>query len=528
MNKQSASTTQLQLSLENDETLQRLVRTIDFAEGLTLLFAKCNVPTLRRKLATEAMRLLAAHGIDVAEIEFKAKTSHLRRTLRTRLSELPENGRRKAIFIYGLEHGLPRDEPAAPILSELNMGRELFHRDAPYALVFWLPDYALTAIARGAPDFWAWRSGVFEFEAEPVYLKEAFRLYAHDGIGRSAISNLSLEEKLRRRSVLHNLLSDYEDLKQDAQTLRERAEITSKLGMLNQELGETQQARQMYQQSLEINEKLGNQVGVLKSLSALAEVAQNQGKYDEAHHLYRKRMDLFEQQNDQKGIAESLRQLADLARAQKEYEEARRLQQQSLEIFEAFSDQRGIAICLFYLALIAIDQEKYEEADQLLQRSLAIGEKLGDQELIASILIMLGTVAIQQKEYEQARHRYQRASEIVKTIGNQLVLAYTLYALGTTSMLEGEYEESRRLYQESLQVFKELGNQDGITKTLHGLSTLAKLQERHEQAQRVGERINGLRQRVLELSAQSASPEAKDLQDQLTSLEAELKLDSPA
>ena len=44
----------------------------------------------------------------------------------------------------------------------------------PHPLVIWLPDYAVTAVAALAPDFWAWRSGVFEFETGEAERSAAF------------------------------------------------------------------------------------------------------------------------------------------------------------------------------------------------------------------------------------------------------------------------------------------------------------------------------------------------------------------
>ncbi len=51
--------------------------------------------------------------------------------------------------------------------AQLNEGRGLY-QDLGRPLVFWLPEDALRRVARGAPDFWAWRSGVYEFALQPV------------------------------------------------------------------------------------------------------------------------------------------------------------------------------------------------------------------------------------------------------------------------------------------------------------------------------------------------------------------------
>ena len=81
---------------------------------------------------------------------------------------------KRAVFVAGLEYGIPFDQPNARILAELNLGRDPFLRDVPHPLVIWLPDYAVTAVARFAPDFWAWRSGVFEFETGETERSAAF------------------------------------------------------------------------------------------------------------------------------------------------------------------------------------------------------------------------------------------------------------------------------------------------------------------------------------------------------------------
>jgi len=49
------------------------------------------------------------------------------------------------------------------MLAELNLGRELLQMAAPLPVLFWLPDYAITALTRYALDFWSWRSSLFEF-----------------------------------------------------------------------------------------------------------------------------------------------------------------------------------------------------------------------------------------------------------------------------------------------------------------------------------------------------------------------------
>ena len=72
---------------------------------------------------------------------------------------------KRAFMIFGFEHSVPSEGPAST-LDELNQLRDNFPKSVHGPFLIWLPDYALTGLAREAPDFWGWRSGVFEFYPE--------------------------------------------------------------------------------------------------------------------------------------------------------------------------------------------------------------------------------------------------------------------------------------------------------------------------------------------------------------------------
>lgn len=151
------------LSPENAEAMGRMVRAIDLAEGFTLFFARCDKPALRGQLLLIASQQMAALGIEVVDVVFTEEPKDVRRRLRSAL-KMVETTAKRVVFVTGLEIGIPRGQPSTRTLAELNLGRDQFPHDVPHPLVIWLPDEALTAVARFAPDFWAWRSGVFEFQ----------------------------------------------------------------------------------------------------------------------------------------------------------------------------------------------------------------------------------------------------------------------------------------------------------------------------------------------------------------------------
>jgi hypothetical protein len=72
----------------------------------------------------------------------------------------------KGLTIGFLEVSFGTDELSEypPVLQDLNFVRDAYSTSVPYPILFVLPDYAITRIAKYAPDFWAGRSGVFTFK----------------------------------------------------------------------------------------------------------------------------------------------------------------------------------------------------------------------------------------------------------------------------------------------------------------------------------------------------------------------------
>ncbi len=233
------------------------MRSVDLAEGFTLFFARCNAPALRKELILTATQQLAPLGVEIVEVAFEDEPANVRERLRAALAaankdartpipvempaplqslavaELPAGyaaGGKRTVFVTGLEYGIPYNQPDARILAELNLGRDAFLRDVPHPLVIWLPDYAVTAVARFAPDFWAWRSGVFEFETDAAERSAAFEQSIWRDQPWHALTNLTPKARLLRRRQLESLLDDYRDLPDDLRLTRQRTGILADLG----------------------------------------------------------------------------------------------------------------------------------------------------------------------------------------------------------------------------------------------------------------------------------------------------------
>jgi tetratricopeptide (TPR) repeat protein len=216
------------------------------------------------------------------------------------------------VFVYNLESVLPSDDSSRRerTLHALNWRRNAYVR-LQRPLVFWLPEYALTSLAREAPDFFAWHSGLYEFDVpESLYPRLAFETLQLVGKDTIALINLSAEEKRRWMSVLEGLAAEPQrDTEIDKQA---RASIFFQLGQLLYTLGRYDEARHWLNQALEINRALQHAAGEAATLHQLGMIHQERGEYEAALEQYQRSLTIAEELGDRSGVAKSRGQIGKL------------------------------------------------------------------------------------------------------------------------------------------------------------------------------------------------------------------------
>lgn len=457
-----------------DETLTALARMLDFAAPgrFVLAFVKCNLPAQRHALVERINVLTEPLGVTPIEIELTEPIDKLLPILCDRLAgsylkpaaveaepapALREGRSKVALFVYGLEHSLPSADSNPPILAHLNLSRELFRRDLPCPLVIWLPDYALTLLARGAPDFWAWRSGVYEFPAERETAEQVTRTAVY-GEADHVTSSLSAEAKRERLRLLARLLDDYRELGDGVHERSRQADILWKMGDVHRNLGEWAEARADYEEALRLARELNEPRTIAGLLDNLGLLAQNAGDLSEARRLYSESLDLERELGDKWGISVILHQLGWLAQGKGSLNEARRLYDESLSLARELGDKRGISGTLHQLGWLAQDTGDLAEARRLYDESLSLKRELGDKGGIAATLHQLGTLAQNAGDLSEARRLYDESLSLERELGNKAGEAKTLNTLASLSSVEGDQAIARQLLDQSLAIAQQLGD----------------------------------------------------------------------
>jgi tetratricopeptide (TPR) repeat protein len=331
---------------------------------------------------------------------------------------------------------------------------------------------AITLVAR----FQSWAEQFEDWNAVVKYKMHEARYWSFAG------------EFERAEEILHsaqaNLLK-IEDL--DTQKRRE-AKVLTVLGGVLQKQDKFKDARQVFEQAIEIAETLNDQSSLAIGLNCLGGLLQKQGKLEEAQQTFERGIKIAETLNDQSSLAIGLNCLGGLLQKQGKLEEAQQTFERQIEIAETLNKQSQLAIGLNCLGVLLQQQNKLEEAQQAFERSIKIAETLNNQSSLAIGLNRLGGLLQQQGKLEEAQQTFERQIEIAETLNNQSQLAIGLIYLRELLNKQGKLEEAQVAFERSIEVNEALNNQSQLATDLKRLGRLLHKQGKFEEAQQACER----------------------------------------
>ncbi|WP_375466492.1 tetratricopeptide repeat protein [uncultured Nostoc sp.] len=257
-----------------------------------------------------------------------------------------------------------------------------------------------------------------------------------------------------------------------AEDERELALIYNHFGILKASKGEVEQAITLYNQSLEITERIGDVQGKAVTLHQLGMIYANKGEVEQAITLYNQSLEIFERIGYVQGKAVALHQLGMIYANKGEVEQAIALYNQSLEIFECIGHVQTKARMLHNLASIYADKGEVDEAIRLFNESLEITERIGNVQGKAETLHELGRIYANKGEVDEAIALYNQSLEIKEGIGNVQGKAATLHCLGMIYADKEEVDKAIALFNQSLAINERIGNVQTKAATLNNLAVM--------------------------------------------------------
>ncbi|MCA2589905.1 CHAT domain-containing protein [Microcystis aeruginosa CS-558/01A06] len=277
--------------VKNQQRLAELLTFIDFAEGLTIGFIEVNRNEEANWIVESLMNNSQCQNIQF--IVLNIDDSQVRFLLDEILNYLSKNppleDKKQVLIIKGLENSIGfKDYP--PILQNLNFVRDAFTYDVPYPILFCLQNDTITRFARFAPDFWAWKSGIFKFESLPEE-KNIDRQFVNFA---RVLERDGVSETQARIDLLTRLFAEYSAEKNISMMIT----TLQQLGVAYYRRGELQKAKESLLEAW----NLSNQITSLEptkvaTLETLGYVYKKLKKYEEAETIYQQVLNVYSEQN---------------------------------------------------------------------------------------------------------------------------------------------------------------------------------------------------------------------------------------
>jgi tetratricopeptide (TPR) repeat protein len=411
------------LSSDEDEIYRSFYRALQRTEGFGLFFVRC-VEGERNKLIERLQQDLPKKKIERLALDRPVEDGNLYKII----SQLPNRNEIDVLFIAGIEKSLePYIQPGyggqgdyykrdtvPRVLGHLNLQRERFRDDFPFAIVFLVPLFALKYFMLRSPDFFDWRSGLFEFPQEKEDVDQASSRYLE--MEYDDFSNLTHSERF-------NLLREFQSLiDEDHQSTENKVELWRKQGLIWSADDNPEAALASYDRALEI--KPDSHEAWYGRGTALPKLE----RYEEAIASYDRALKIKPNSHEAwYGRGSALDAL-------KRYEEAIASYDRALEIkpgsHEAWYNRGNILGSL----------ERYEEAIVSYDRALEIKP---DKHAAWN---NRGTALDDLERYEEAIASYDRALEIKPD--NHYAWYNRGYALGNLE----RYEEAIASYDRALEI----------------------------------------------------------------------------
>lgn len=440
------------LRSQHSGDLLRFQRLLRHPGGFQLILAAYNLPLYRDSLIAKATPTgFATSSLSISRDADPAN-------LVDQLHEL--SSKHRIIHLFGMDEWLHQAGTSG--LHALNYRREKLAAEVQSTLVIWLSSDNITALAREAPDLWAWRSAVLDFSVRPVVREQIHR----DWLDLRSADREKREQRLA--TIYSHLDSKLTPSTADAALLIEAARILIDLGKVDQALTEAQKAKSIYSDE-------DDRLGMVSAMNTIVDAHYLHGNYDQALSLLKKDvLPVFENLGDIRACAVTLGKIADIHFQRCDYDQALHIRQKQLPVFEQVGDIRAYTVSMGKIADIHELRGDHEQALLIrTEEELPVYKKLGDIRSQAMVMAKIADIHSQSENYDQALQILYEQLPVFEKLGDIRAYAVTLGKIADIHFLRGNYDQALHIRQdEELPVYKKLGDIHSYTITIGNIADI--------------------------------------------------------
>jgi serine/threonine protein kinase/tetratricopeptide (TPR) repeat protein len=221
------------------------------------------------------------------------------------------------------------------------------------------------------------------------------------------------------------------------ENVEQQAMVLQATGISYKLLGRSDDALRNYQQSMDINSRLGKKRGVAANLSEIAQVQSRLGKSELALTDYKKALSLQREIGAKKEVGDTLINIGQLYEDRGQHDPALQNFTEALQIERDSGDEKYQAYCLNDIGNVHFSKGEYQDALIYFQQAFQLREKLNSPDELAETLSNIGETMAKTGQYDKAIENHLRALDLERKSGDQRGAALDSSSLGVLFGYQG-------------------------------------------------------------------------------------------
>jgi eukaryotic-like serine/threonine-protein kinase len=279
----------------------------------------------------------------------------------------------------------------------------------------------------------------------------------------------------------------------DLDNQEQQALILQATGIAYKLMNKPAEALRNYEDSMAINQHLGQKRGVAASLAEIAQVQLSLGKPDAAVAAYNDALKIRREIGAKKEAGDTLIDLGDLYSERGQSDQALQNFKEALQIERDAGDETYQALCLNNIGNAYLQKGENEDALTYLQQASQLREKLNVPADIAETLHNLGEAYANLGQYDQAMTSQMRALELYRKDGNNQGAAVVSHSLGLVFEYQGRLGPAIGALQDAVKGFRDVGDRSvSMAQALNDLGGVLAKSGRGAESPKLLEEAQGL------------------------------------
>lgn len=240
-----------------------------------------------------------------------------------------------------------------------------------------------------------------------------------------------------------------------------RADAENALGIALYELNRFDEARQHYQNAIDLRRQIGDERGVAAATANVARIQLRQGQYDAARAGLQQSLEIVERIGNRQMVANLHNEIGVLEERQGRYREALQRYRQSLVLLRELGDQRALAESYNNIGFIYYQLGDFDNAAVYAQQSMQLYEKAENREGQMNAGQTAGLLATARGGWDAAEKELLKVLQLGRELENPLTQAFALGQLGRVAQYRGDYGAAQASIQQGLKVLGPAGDARG-------------------------------------------------------------------